>query len=235
MSIIVILAKGCKLNAPEADAFDLEYPVGAASNPKLLAALFTRWMPFMRIVARHLLANAQARGMYLGADVDDFVQDAVVRALQRIHQYDPLRWQFRTWLGWMLRDVFGVSRGQFALRARRKVLAFQLADTEDGDRGIEQMSDPNAERPSARLERAESASESQDRLDRIRAAVHETLDEDCASAIDTYAHGTTLRGVYRRARQVRAMIEDEKTADLMEWMVDTDGVLDRVRAKVVCS
>lgn len=169
-----------------------------AGDRAALQQLLRQHAPALLSVCRHFAGSDEAR---------DALQEALVRIVKQVAQFDPAQGSFRTW-------CFSVTRNVCRDLLRRRGLE-RAAFTRDGGEEAEQAAwhGPDPEREAV-------ASEGRDALlralptlpEEMRTAlvlfhVHEASYEEIAHALDVPL-GTVMTWLHRGRKRLRAKLED---------------------------
>lgn len=94
-----------------------------------------------------LCAQVGFRTGVKGHDIDDFIQDCIVRALTYKHTYDPERGAFTTWMWMVCMSQRNINRARIAraIRWLGRVTSLQKYLSQRGDYGHDRIPDPSLE------------------------------------------------------------------------------------------
>ena len=95
-----------------------------------LTVLFERHSPLLFAIARRILRN--------GAEAEDAVQQVFLDVFRSIHQFDPNKGEFKTWL-----LMFGYQR---ILNCRRRLVSNRFFDSDSFDELVPELA-PRSQRP----------------------------------------------------------------------------------------
>lgn len=94
-----------------------------------------------------LCAQVGSRTGVKGHDIDDFIQDCIVRALTYKHTYDPNRGAFTTWMWMVCMSQRNINRAKIAriIRWLGRVTSLQKYLLRVGEYGDDRIADPSLE------------------------------------------------------------------------------------------
>lgn len=148
-------------------------------------------------ITHRYIAKAAVKGKCSPADVDDLVQDALLKAFKHRAKYDPTKSKLSTWLSRIARSL---AIDLYRLNKNRRS-SYELSESHPSECAIVSKND-NYARIMSRL--------SEDEIVLVRLKYVEDMKcEDIASALNMQI-GTVKSSIFRIKRKIAGWVEDAR-------------------------